>query len=117
MLLVCYYWLVEAKFTTIKMITGLAFQTVSNKLKDLRELVASVVKQMDLSIGGPGKNVQIDESKFGKQKKTRGKRGHRVEGGWVFGGTEVHSDIWGKNDFFAVCVENRKAEMLLPLIA
>ena len=47
---------------------------------------------MYLSIGGPGKIVQIDESKFGKQKKTRGKRGHRAEGEWVFGGTEAHSD-------------------------
>ena len=34
-------------------------------------------------IWGPGKTVEIDESKFGKTKYHRGKL---VEGGWVFGG-------------------------------
>lgn len=33
-------------------------------------------------LGGPGKTVQIDESKFGKRKYHRG---HAVDGAWVFG--------------------------------
>ena len=33
-------------------------------------------------LGGEGKIVQIDESKFGKRKYHRG---HHVEGQWVFG--------------------------------
>ena len=37
------------------------------------------------SIGGEGKVVQIDESKFGKPKYHRG---HHVEGQWVFGRIE-----------------------------
>ena len=41
--------------------------------------------ERDQQIGGPGKIVQIDESKFGKRKCHRG---HRVEGQWVFGGIE-----------------------------
>ena len=36
-------------------------------------------------IRGPGKTVQIDESKVGKRKYHRV---HRVEGQWVFGGIE-----------------------------
>ena len=36
-------------------------------------------------IGGCGKHVEIDESKFGKRKHWRG---HHVEGAWVFGGVE-----------------------------
>lgn len=36
-------------------------------------------------IGGPGRTVEIDESKFGKRKYHRGKR---VDGVWVFGGIE-----------------------------
>ena len=41
--------------------------------------------QKSEKIGGPGKTVQIDESKVGKRKYHRG---HRVEGQWVFGGIE-----------------------------
>ena len=36
-------------------------------------------------IGGPGVEVEIDESKFGKIKYNRGRQ---VEGHWVFGGVE-----------------------------
>ena len=39
-----------------------------------------------------------------------------MEGGWVFGGCELSTDKWGKNDFFAVCVENRTADTLLPTL-
>ena len=39
-------------------------------------------------LGGPGKTVEIDESKFGKRKFYRG---HHVEGCWVFGGIERES--------------------------
>ena len=34
-------------------------------------------------IGGPGKVVEIGESKFGKKKSHKG---HNMEGQWVFGG-------------------------------
>jgi len=36
-------------------------------------------------LGGPGKIVEIDESKFGRRKYHRG---HHVDGQWVFGGIE-----------------------------
>lgn len=39
-------------------------------------------------IGGEGKTVEIDESKFGRRKYWRG---HRVDGCWVFGGIERES--------------------------
>ena len=47
-------------------------------------------------IGGPGKTVEIDESKFGKRKYHRGKR---VEGVWVFGGIERER----RRSFFQDC--------------
>ena len=83
----------------------------------LRELVSHVVRHSDNSIGGPGKTVQIDESKFGKRKKCKNGRGHRVEGAWVFGGVEVGAnELYNNNKYFAVVVEDRKAVTLLPLI-
>ena len=39
-------------------------------------------------IEGPGIEVEIDESKFGKCKYYRG---HRVEGQWIFGGCEKYN--------------------------
>ena len=59
-------------------------------------------------LGGPGKVVQIDESKIGKRKYHRG---HRVEGQWVFGGIEQDS-----RRCFIVAVETRKEAELLPII-
>ena len=59
-------------------------------------------------IGGPGKEVEIDESKFGKRKYNRGRA---VDGHWVFGGMERGSGL-----SFLVEVDRRDAATLLPLI-
>ena len=56
-------------------------------------------------IGGPGVEVEIDESKFGRRKYNRG------QGHWVFGGIERVS---GKA--FLVEVAQRDAATLIPLI-
>lgn len=53
-------------------------------------------------IGGPGKTVEMDESKFGKRKYNRG---HRVEGLWVFGGIERET-----GQCFMVPVEQRNQD-------
>jgi hypothetical protein len=72
-----------------------------------------LVNEEGTTIGGEGTTVQIDESKFGKRKKTKNGRGHRV---WVFGGVEVGAGAWDNNKYFCVVVENRSAATLLPLI-
>ena len=59
-------------------------------------------------IGGPGKEVEIDKSKFGKQKYNRGRA---VEGHWVFRGVER-----GGGDSFLVEVAHRDAATLFPII-
>lgn len=58
-------------------------------------------------IGGPGKIVEIDESKFGKRKNNQGRI---VEGSWIFGGIERET-----KQCFAVRVEARDAATLIPL--
>ena len=58
-------------------------------------------------IGGEGKIVQIDKSKFGKRKYHPG---HHVEGQWVFGGIERDS-----RKCFMVAVDKRDEATLLLL--
>lgn len=59
-------------------------------------------------LGGSGRTVEIDESKFGKRKYNRG---HRVEGKWVFGGVERESGTC-----FMIPVDNRGKDVLLCII-
>ncbi|CAK1581892.1 unnamed protein product [Parnassius mnemosyne] len=61
-------------------------------------------------IGGPGKVVQIDESKFGKRKYNKGRR---IEDHWILG----HIDDGSEDLGLEVCPENiRSADVLMPLI-
>jgi hypothetical protein len=117
-LLVLYLFATEDTFSQILQKTGLSERTVSDWMKCCRQLVTEVVmlNEEGVTIGGEGKTVQIDESKFGKRKKTKNGRGHRIEGAWVFGGVEVGGGDWGNNKYFCVVVENRTAATLLPLI-
>ena len=73
-----------------------------------RETCEVTLLEREDKIGGPGKTVQIDESKFGKRKYHRG---HKVEGQWVFGGIEEES-----RRSFMVAVEKRDEKTSLPLI-
>ena len=59
-------------------------------------------------IGGPGKVVEIDESKFGKRKYHRGRS---VDGHWVFGGIER-----GSRHAFMMVVPDRSKNTLMPII-
>lgn len=73
-----------------------------------REVVYDYAVTRGVPVGGPGKIVEIDESKFGRRKYHRG---HRVEGQWVFGGIER-----GSGRVFLVPVEKRDRATLIPLI-
>jgi len=59
-------------------------------------------------LGGPGKIVEIDESKFGRRKYHRG---HHVDGQWVFGGIGR-----GSGRVFFSAVEKRDTATLLQVI-
>ena len=117
-LLLMYCFILEMNYINVRRITGLSRDTVTNKLMELRQLIGTTVRAEGdkYMVGGPGRYVQVDESKFGKVKRTKGKRGHPVPGGWVLGGTELATDQWGHNDYFAVCVKDRKATTMLPIL-
>lgn len=73
-----------------------------------REVCEIALMEDSESIGGEGKIVQIDESKFGKRKYHRA---HHVEGKWVFGGIENDS-----RKCFLIAVDKRDEQTLLPII-
>lgn len=87
--------------------------TVSDWFSYCRETVVVYAlenQEQKEKIGGVGKIVQIDESKFGKRKYNKGRR---VEGHWVLGLIEDGSDDLR----LEVCPGNvRSAETLIPLI-
>ena len=76
-------------------------------LNFIREVFIVNAVENSEKIGGPGKIVEIDESKFGKRKY----KGKRVEGEWVFGGVERESSAC-----FMVIVPDRSADTLLRII-
>lgn len=63
------------------------------------KVVLNGIMDNKVKLGGPGRTVEIDESKFGKRKYHRG---HKVEGQWVFGGIERET-----GRVFMVPVEDR----------
>ena len=73
-----------------------------------REVCIDSIMTNNKKIGGKGKVVEIDESKFGKVKHHRG---HFVKGQWVFGGVCRET-----GESFLVPVPNRSRETLLPII-
>ena len=87
---------------------GLATHTGCDWDSFCREVCEISLMEESQSIGGEGKVVQIDESKFGKRKYHRG---HHVEGQWVFGGIESDS-----RKCFLIAVEKRDEQTLLPII-
>ena len=117
-LLILYCYAIEDSWTQVLLKTGLSQRTVTDWLRYCRQLVTEMVlvNEEDITVGGEGITVQIDESKFGKRKKTKNGRGHRVEGAWVFGGVEKGGGAWENNKYFCVVVENQTAATLLPLI-
>jgi ISXO2-like transposase domain len=109
MMIFLYYWLCGATNTQIEIYLGWSKGKVRQWIRNVQELVCTVVLATEEQIGGDGIVVEIDESKFGKRKYHRG---HPVEGAWVFGGVELTLE----RRCFLVAVEKRDRFTLLPLI-
>ena len=73
-----------------------------------REVSEIIIVEEGVPIGGPGRRVQIDESKIGKRKYHRG---HYVEGQWVFGGIDEES-----RECFIFPVDKRDESTLMPMV-
>ena len=103
-----YWWCQDLDQAQIRHEMGVATNTGVDWDSFCREVCEVTLFENSVRIGGPGKIVQIDESKFGKRKYHRG---HRVEGQWVFGGIESDS-----RKSFLIAVERRDEDTLLPII-
>jgi hypothetical protein len=90
---------------TIQKEFQIAGHTACDWFRFCRDVVLDFVESKSEMIGGEGKVVEIDESKFGKRKYHRG---HYVKGQWVFGGVES-----GTGRTFLVAVHDRSAETLM----
>ncbi len=103
-----YWWANGASVTRAMHETGHSSRTVVDWYNFHRDVCAQYFLDHPVVVGGVGKVVEIDESKFGKRKYNRGRY---KEGHWVFGGVER-----GTNDVFMVEVNDRSAATLLPII-
>lgn len=103
-----YWWCSGLEQWQIRQQMCLASNTAVDWENFCREVCEIVIMKESSKVGGPGKVVQIDESKIGKRKYHRG---HRVDGQWVFGGIEE-----GSRKCFIVAVETRAEKELLPII-
>jgi transposase-like protein len=103
-------WLSGVSHRSAVGLTGHSSGTVTNFYGYFRQLVTQSLTEEDQVIGGPGIEVELDETKLGKRKYNRG---HRVEGVWVVVGVERT----GQGKVFVLPVENRNAETLTRIVA
>lgn len=78
-----YELLIGTKTNDIMSQYSFSSRTLADWRQFVNEIILEFVEASSEKIGGVGKIVEIDESKFGKRKYGRG---HYVEGQWVFGG-------------------------------
>ena len=103
-----YWWCQDLDQAQIKHEGGLA-ESAGVEWSSFRRKVCKItLLENSDKLGGKGKVVQIDESKFGKRKYHQR---HHVKSQWVFGGIEEDS-----RKCFLVAVEKRDKQTLLPMI-
>lgn len=109
-LLLAFFWVQGAPWTSALGITGHSAPTVSLFYSHFRTLVTRALDEEDDIIGGQDIEVEIDETKLGKRKY---ERGHRVEGVWVLVGVERTPE----RKVFLVAVPDRTADTLTAVIS
>ena len=83
--LLTYFWVYRTEQEFAKHELGISHTTIVYWYNIWREVCVSILEKFSQQIGGTGKEVEIDESKFGKRKYHKGRR---VDGVWVFAGIE-----------------------------
>ncbi|XP_068214527.1 uncharacterized protein [Palaemon carinicauda] len=107
-ILVCGFVYKFPQYTIRQTYKKFASHTLVDWYNFCRDVCSDILLIDNKKIGGPGHVVEIDESKFGKQKYGRG---DPVDGVWVFGGIDRQT----RETFFQV-VEHRSAATLIPIL-
>jgi len=81
-----FLWAMQISGSKIARLTSVSEPTVIRALSEPRTICCNKVLNAGIKLGGLGKTVEIDESKFGAKRKY--KRGRISEGPWVFGVVE-----------------------------
>ena len=109
---ILYYWAKETRVKDAAREVGVHPNTIVDYFNYCREVcTVSTEKRRDFVIGGVGKIVEIDESKFFKRKYNVGRLSRTLKDGWVFGGICRET-----KDIFMVRVPNRNRKTLYKII-
>ena len=103
-----YLWTRQTRVTTAAREVKVTESVAIDWFNFYRDVCGQYFLDHPITIGGPGKVVEIDESKFGKRKYHRGRS---VEGHWVFDGIER-----GSRESFMMVVPDRSKNTLMPII-
>ena len=103
-----YYWCYNIPLEYVSFQLEISETSLVDWFNFCRDVCADILLSDNKKIGGPGHMVEIDESKFGKNKYGYGRS---VEGVWVLGGIDRET----RETFFQV-VKDRKEETLLPIL-
>ena len=107
-----YLWATKASNKQTQLQTGLSNHTIIDAFACLREICGRYLQENPIQLGGPGIIVQVDESQFSHKPKHH--RGRAAENPfWVFG---IVDTSFKPSVGFMEIVENRGAEILLPII-
>src|ERR1700733_2222190 len=105
-----YFWSTKTSLMATVHPLGLSSKTVVDYYNYFREICSWKLLNNQIQLGGPGLEVQIDESVFVKAKQNRG-RNVRRRNTWVFGAYDV-----ARKEGYMRFVRKRDAATLLPII-
>lgn len=103
------YIVSESSVTGIKRSLNISSKTLTEWLEFIRQLVGESVPEEEMTIGGEGVVVEVDETKLGRREYNRG---HKVDGVWVVAGVERTT----AKKMFVVSVEKRDEETITNII-
>ena len=107
-----YLWATKASNKQTQLQTGLSNHTIIDAFACLREICGRYLQENPIQLGGPGIIVQVDESQFSHKPKHHRGRAAEIPI-WVF---EIVDTSFKPSVGFMKIVENRGAEILLPII-